>query len=124
MGMTFEVFYDGECPLCIREINMLKKMDKHRRILFTDIAAPDFDATSAGIGIEELMAEIHGRMPDGTLIKGVEVFRQLYTAVGLSPLVALTRLAGIKQLLDFGYKHFAKNRLRLTGRCTPDSCAT
>ena len=53
----------------------------------------------------------------------VEVFRRLYTAVGLGPLAALTRLPGVKQGLDFAYERFAKNRLRLTGRCTKDGCA-
>jgi predicted DCC family thiol-disulfide oxidoreductase YuxK len=38
-------------------------------------------------------------------------------------LVALTRLPGIRHMLDVAYAIFAKNRLRLTGRCTKDSCA-
>ncbi len=70
-----------------------------------------------------MMARIHGRAADGSFIEGVEVFRQMYAAVGLSPLVALTRLPGITQLLDVGYRWFAKNRLRLTGRCEDGTCA-
>jgi predicted DCC family thiol-disulfide oxidoreductase YuxK len=65
---------------------------------------------------------IHGRLPDGTLVEGVEVFRRLYAAVGLGILVAATRLPGIAQLLDLGYRWFAKNRLRLTGRCADGAC--
>ena len=34
------------------------------------------------------------------------------------PLVWLTRLPIVRQLLDLGYAAFARNRLRLTGRCT------
>ena len=68
------------------------------------------------------MDRIHGRLPDGTLVKGVEVFRHLYTAVGFGVLVAPTRLPGIAQLLDLGYRLFAKNRLRLTGRCADGAC--
>ena len=41
----FEVFYDGECPLCMREIRMLRRMDRRGRIRFTDIAAPGLDAS-------------------------------------------------------------------------------
>ena len=52
----------------------------------------------------------------------VEVFRQLYAAVGLGMFVWPTRLPIISHALDFGYKVFAKNRLRLTGRCTKEAC--
>jgi len=33
-----------------------------------------------------------------------------------------TRLPGISHVLDFGYRVFAKHRLRLTGRCTKETC--
>ena len=117
-----EVFYDGACPLCMREIAMLKRKDRKQRIRFTDISSPDFDASVVGISWAALMDRIHGRLPDGTLIEGVEVFRRLYAAVGAGPLVAATRLPLLSQLLDLSYRAFAKNRLKLTGRCTDDAC--
>jgi predicted DCC family thiol-disulfide oxidoreductase YuxK len=119
-----EVFYDGDCPLCRREIRMLRRLDRHRRIRTVDIAADGFDAAALGVPRAALLARIHGRLPDGTLVEGVEVFRRLYAAVGLGPLVSLTRLPGIAQALDIGYDWFAGNRLRLTGRCNADSCDT
>lgn len=119
---VFEVFFDGECPLCVREIGMLKRLDRHGRIRFTDIAAPGFETNDLGVPYETLMARIHGRaLEDGELVEGVEVFRRLYDAVGLGPVVALTRLPGVRGALDVGYRWFAKNRLRLTGR---DACET
>jgi predicted DCC family thiol-disulfide oxidoreductase YuxK len=117
-----EVFYDGGCPLCVREIGMLRRWDRRQKIRFTDIDAMDFQAADYGKSYEELMAQMHGRLPDGTWIRGVEVFRRLYTTVGFGPLVFLSRLPVISQTLDLGYVLFAKNRLRLTGRCTTDSC--
>ncbi len=102
---------------------MLQRWDRRGRILFTDIAAPEFHAEALGQSLPTLMAEIHGRLPDGTWIKGVEVFRRLYTAVGFGPLVWLTRLPGLSQLLDLGYRLFARNRLKLTGRCTAETCS-
>ena len=38
-GKVVEVFYDGDCPLCMREIRMLTRKDRAARIQFTDIAA-------------------------------------------------------------------------------------
>ena len=118
---VFEVFYDGECPLCTREIHMLMRLDKARRIRFTNIADDAFDASSLGTTWADLMEKIHGRMPDGTLVVGVEVFRQLYGAVGFGWLVSMSRWPVLSQVLDFGYRVFAKNRLRWTGRCS-DAC--
>lgn len=114
---TIEMFYDGDCPLCVRETSFLKKLDRRERIKFTNIAAPDFSSQVTGKSHADLMAEIHGRLPDGSWVTGVEVFRRLYTSVGFGPLVMITRLPLIRQLLNVGYKLFARNRLKLTGRC-------
>ena len=121
-GKTVEVFYDAACPLCMREIRMLMRKDRSAKIQFTDIAAPDFDAAAYGTTYEHLMERIRGRLPEGQWIEGVEVFRRLYTAIGFRWLVALTRIPGISHLLSLGYVVFAKNRLRLTGRCADGSC--
>ena len=115
------VLFDGECPLCAREIGWLEGMDRGRgRIAFEDIAAPDFNAAKYATTFETLMARIHGVLPDGTLIEGVEVFRRAYSAVGLGWLVAPTRWPGLRPLFDAAYRVFARNRLRWTGR--PDAC--
>lgn len=119
---AFEVFFDGECPLCRREIDLVRRMDWRGRVLCTDIAAPGFDAAPLGRTHDELMARIHGRLPDGTLVEGVEVFRRMYAALGLGPLVAVTRLPPVSWMMELGYRWFAKNRLRLTGRCTDATC--
>ena len=117
-----EVFYDGECPLCLREIKMLRWLDRKNRIRFTDIADPSFAPADFGKTTQVFMDEIQGRLPDGTWIVGVEVFRRLYTAVGFGPVVWLSRLPGVSHGLDFGYRVFAKHRLRLTGRCNAEIC--
>ena len=118
----FEVFYDGDCPLCVREIRFLRRMDRKKgHVLFTDIAAPGFDAMShAGVSQDDLMAEIYGRTQSGELVSGMEVFRRLYAAVGLGFLFAPTGWPGLRVFFDAAYRLFAKNRLRLTGRCKED----
>ncbi|HEY6035257.1 MAG TPA: DCC1-like thiol-disulfide oxidoreductase family protein, partial [Kofleriaceae bacterium] len=82
---------------------------------------------SVGKTMSELMARIHGRTSSGEWIEGVEVFRQLYAAVGFRRLVAVSRWPVIAQVLALAYTLFAKNRLRLTGRsrelCADGSCA-
>lgn len=117
-----EVFFDGACPLCVREMSMLRRWDRKGRIRFTDIAASEFRAENLGLTQDDLMARIHGRLPDGALIEGVEVFRRLYAAVGFRWLMPVTRLPGISHVLNWGYRVFARNRLKLTGRCQNGVC--
>ena len=61
----FELFFDGDCPLCAREIAGLRRLDRGRgRLALTDIAAADYDSAAYGKTHAELMARIHGRLPD------------------------------------------------------------
>ncbi len=120
-GRQLEVFFDSDCPLCAKEIRLLQRFDRRSRIQFTDIAASDFDASLYGLTYQDFMDEIQGRLKDGRWIVGVEVLRQLYSAVGLRWLVLPTRLPGISHFLEWCYRVFARNRLKWTGRCT-DSC--
>ena len=119
---TIQVFFDGDCPLCAKEIALLRRADRRERILFTDISSPEFEPSVYGRQLSDFMDEIQGRLPDGTFLTGMEVIRRLYEAVGLGFLTAWTRWPGASQLSDGGYRLFAKNRLRLTGRCTPEAC--
>lgn len=121
-GKDVEVFFDGACPLCLREINLLRRRDKLKRIEFTDLSAAEFNPAPLGLTMEELLAAIHGRLPDGTIISGVEVFRRMYGAIGFGWLAAITRWPGVRQAADAAYWLFARNRMRFTGRCRDGQC--
>jgi predicted DCC family thiol-disulfide oxidoreductase YuxK len=115
------VLYDGACTLCSREIRLLERRDRGRgRIRFEDIADPSFDAGAYGLQPREVVARIHGVLPDGTVVRGMEVFRRAYAAVGLGWLLAPTGWRLLRPLTDLAYRIFARNRLRLTGR--PRTC--
>ena len=115
-----KILYDGECPLCSREIGFLERRDRGRdRIQFEDISDPSFEAAAYERDVPQLMARIHAVLPNGAIVEGVEVFRQAYAAVGLGWLVAPTRWPGLRRLADLLYRIFARNRLRWTGRASP-----
>ena len=120
------VLYDAECPLCVREIGFLERRDRGRgKIQFEDISDPDFDPGRYGLTAEQVMARIHGVIPDGSVVEGVEVFRRAYSSVGLSWVVAPTRWPGFRSLAELCYRVFARNRLRWTGRenaCAQGTC--
>jgi predicted DCC family thiol-disulfide oxidoreductase YuxK len=113
-----KLLYDGECPLCLREINFLAKRDAGRGLVaFVDIAADDYaPAANGGIDFETAMGRIHALLPDGTVIKNVAVFRQVYEILGIGWIYALTKVPIVGFLADALYGVWADRRLALTGR--------
>ena len=129
LSWDVKLLYDGECPLCVREVRLLDWLNRRNRkgrLALEDIALPGFDASVYGRSFEELMGHIHAVLPDGRLVTGMEAFRRSYKAVGLGFLFAPTGWPLLRPLFDRAYEWFARNRLRLTGRahvCENGRCA-
>lgn len=119
------VFFDGACPICDREIALMRRLDRQRHLIFCDFSGPDYDPTSINVSLADLGRVIHARWGNGSVITGVDVFRAMWEAVGLGFLARLSRLSFVEPLILKAYAWFARNRLRLTGRspaCTGDAC--
>ncbi len=121
---TLTLLFDGLCPLCTREMRFMRRFDRHGRLVFLDIAAADFDPSRFGLTLPQTMAAMHGVLPDGTVIVGVEVFRRAYSAIGLGWLIGWTRWPIIRPIADCAYRAFARVRPRFSklecdegGRC-------
>lgn len=121
------VFFDGQCPLCRREIAHYKKIDRFNHLQPQDIAAPDFRAADFGLDEKRVNEVMHARTANGTLYTEVAAFRAIWRAMPPTLLTRLPeyflRLPGMMIPATWAYRLFAKNRYRLTGRCTPESCA-
>lgn len=119
---TFNLLYDGECPLCLREVSWLQRRNRRGHLAFEDVSASGFDPSPLGATREELLGVIHGVFPDGRVVCGMEVFRQAYRAVGLGWLMAPTGWPVLRRVFDVLYSVFARYRVRL-GRLFGRSCA-
>jgi predicted DCC family thiol-disulfide oxidoreductase YuxK len=113
-----KLLYDGKCPLCLREVNFLQRQDADRGLVaFVDIADDRYNpAEHGGIDFETAMGRIHAVLPDGTVIKNVEVFRRVYEVLGMGWVYAATKLPVIGTIADALYSIWADRRLALTGR--------
>jgi predicted DCC family thiol-disulfide oxidoreductase YuxK len=113
-----KLLYDGECPLCVREVNFLRQRDAGRGLVeFVDIASDDYTAAAnGGVDFETAMGRIHAILPDGTVIQNVEVFRRVYEVLGMGWIYAITKLPGVGAIADWLYSLWADQRLALTGR--------
>ena len=127
-GWQIKLLYDAACPFCRREIHWIKRRDEANILALEDISAPDFDAGRYGLDYESVDGAIHAILPDGSIITGMEVFRRLYATIGLGWLLAPTGWPGLRKLFDWGYRVFARNRVRLGGvagrECSDASCET
>ena len=113
------VFFDGDCPICRREISLMEWLNRKGKLRFVNFADPCYDETSYGFTRSELGRVIHAQWANGSVITELEVFRSMWAAVGLTVLTRLSRLSFLERMLIRAYKWFARNRLRLTGRTTP-----
>ena len=102
-------------PLRLR----LRRSDRpsQRRISFVDISARDYaPAKHSGVSYEDAMGAPAARLPDGTVLRSAEVYGALYGAVGLGAVWQLTRLPGVRPVVDAVFRFWAEARLPLTGR--------
>lgn len=115
-----KLLYDGDCPLCVREVNFLQKRDAGRGLVaFVDIADDSYNPQDhGGVDFETAMGRIHAVLPDGTVIKNVEVFRQVYEVLGIGWVYAATKWPVVGSLVDWLYELWADRRLAMTGRPT------
>lgn len=116
------LLYDGDCPLCVREVNFLQKKDAGRGIVkFTDIADLNYSAEeNGGIDFETAMGRIHALRADGSIVKNVAVFREVYDALGIGWLYAPTKWPVVGPVVDKIYDIWADWRLKMTGRSSLD----
>lgn len=115
---TIKMLYDGACPLCMREVNMLRERNKlYGTITFVDITADDYSAEeNAGIDFATAMGRIHAVLRDGTILLDVAAFQKLYEEVGLGWVYSFTKFTPFARIADTVYSIWAKFRLLITGR--------
>ena len=112
------VLFDGDCPLCVREVDFLRARDDGRgRLDLVDIASDDYDPrANRGVDFETAMATIHGITPEGDIITGIEVFERAYAAVGLGWVYAFAKYPALLRVANRVYDFWAERRLAVTGR--------
>ena len=104
------VWHDGDCPLCRREIAMIRRLDHARAIRFID--ATDGDVTCP-IDRADLLARFHAR-EDGVMLSGAAAFAAMWRAIPLlRPLGLAARQPWVLMLLERAYRGFLRIRPRL-----------
>lgn len=105
------IWFDGGCPLCVREIGLMGRLDRGHAIDFIDVAGasdPDCPVNKA-----ELLARFHAR-ENGQLLSGASAFAAMWRAIPLlRPFGLLARRPLVLALLERAYVAFLHVRPKL-----------
>lgn len=100
---TATVWYDGDCPLCRREIAWLRRLDRRGGINFINVAA----GRACPMDRATLLARFHAREADGPLVSGAAAFAAMWRAIPvLRPLGRLARIPAVLWILERTYRVF------------------
>jgi predicted DCC family thiol-disulfide oxidoreductase YuxK len=112
------VYFDGSCPMCSKEIQYYKGLDKDSRILWENVAG---DNPSCPIGYDQatLMQRFHVKdMTTGEVLHGAAGFARVWCALP-SPwrvLGKIASLAPVTWVLERGYRLTLKLRPMIARR--------
>lgn len=105
---TLTVYFDGNCPLCLAEIHVLKNNNRQQLLQFIDLNNPD-DVDQA-INCSLAMQTIHAQLGNGAIIKGPAVFEEAYKRSDLKVMKVLFSFKLFQVCYGLFYIVFARFR--------------
>jgi len=126
------LYYDGDCPLCAREIAWLRRRADPSKLQLADIRASDFDSEALGYSMTQLQNLLHARFANGQWVTGLDATYWSWTAAGHTWLARPLAWRWLRPALDGLYRLFCRLRPGLTWlphpdgaqRCHDDVCNT
>lgn len=116
--MQLTLFYDATCPLCVAEMDLLRRYDKQDALCLQDIHAPDFNAKYPQVDVAAANQILHGLTNDGKMLYGLDVTVSAWRLVGKKKWLGVLRWPVIRWFADKAYLYFARNRYRISGLLT------
>lgn len=105
------VWHDGDCPLCRREIAVMRRLDRRGAITFIDLRGSA--GKSCPVSRDEALARFHALEGD-RLLSGAAAFAAMWRAIPLlRPLGLLARNRTVLRALEWLYLRFLKVRPRM-----------
>ena len=124
------LYHDGDCPLCAREIAVLRRRALPGRLILQDIRDPAFDPSPFGLDVATLAGRLHGRLADGRWVTGLDATVWSWRAAGFERAAGVLGWRWLRPLLDGLYRLFCRLRPQLHWlphpdggrRCKDDQC--
>jgi predicted DCC family thiol-disulfide oxidoreductase YuxK len=104
------VWYDGGCPLCLREIAVMRRLDKRQVISFIDVTSEN---SVCPIAPADLLARFHAQ-ENGVMLSGAAAFAAMWRAIPLlRPLGLAAQNTFVLAMLERLYIVFLTHRPKL-----------
>ncbi|HEX4856610.1 MAG TPA: demethoxyubiquinone hydroxylase family protein, partial [Limnobacter sp.] len=101
-----QVYFDGSCPMCRREIAVYQNIQPDQPIDWVDISKPD-TIIPEGQTQQQLMARFHTRTAEGKLLSGAAAFVHVWSRLpGWRLLAYLARIPGMLWVMEKAYTGF------------------
>lgn len=112
------LFYDGFCPLCVREMKHLAQLDKRHALELVDIQQAGFKDKYPHIDPQAASDILHAQLPNGDILLGLDVTYKAWQLVGRGFWIAPLRWPVMRWFADKAYLFFARNRYWISGLLT------
>lgn len=109
--MAVEVYYDGGCPVCSREIAFYRTRPGTETVQWVDVTAADATRLGPDLTRDAALARMHVRDADGRLHSGAAAFGALWRQMpGMRWLGALVAIPPIGLVAEAAYRVFLRVR--------------
>jgi len=109
------VIFDEHCPLCRKQVGMLRKLDWFKRLEFEPLGTVNLEALAPQVQREDLRAAMHVVTTAGAVHKGARAVRNIAASLPLLwPLWLLLWIPLVIYPAEWGYRRIARNRLVLS----------
>ena len=107
---SLTVWHDGACPLCAREVALVRRLDRRGAIAFVDASDP---SGNCPIDRSALLARFHAR-ENGQMLSGAAAFAAMWRAIPLlRPLGLAARNPVVLAGRERAYRLFLRARPKL-----------
>jgi predicted DCC family thiol-disulfide oxidoreductase YuxK len=104
-----QVFYDGGCPVCSREISFYRSRPGTEGFDWVDVNRENLQGT--GLSRDAALARLHVRLADGTLVSGAAAFAAMWRQMpGLTWLGRWLQIPPFGALAELAYRIFLRTR--------------
>ena len=109
--MTLTIYFDGQCPLCVREIAFYRKLRGADQIEWIDIARGTGLEVAPGLSRCDAKRRFHLRDEHGRIFSGARAFAKLWSAIPSFRLLGqIAQLPPFVWVLEVLYRFFLVGR--------------
>jgi predicted DCC family thiol-disulfide oxidoreductase YuxK len=111
------VLYDGDCGVCSRWVPSWGPTLARLGLGIAPLQSSRVQERT-GLAPADLLSDIQLLLNDGSLISGPNMYRYVMRRIWWAyPLYLLSKTPGLSRVFDWGYRTFARHRVRFSASC-------